>query len=119
MLPRGSRCILGLEDGDDAAAATQARSRPPRRGRGRSSSNVEQLRPLFREFMGQPNPAEQNTFNVPVCIQLLGVLPAEHPLVGRIHARVTNYFDADEARAAPSQIPRRRQRVVLSESDSN
>jgi hypothetical protein len=119
MLPRHSRCILGLEDeenGDGGAAAAPPRLRRPRRG----SSNVEALRPLFSEFLRQPDPAEQNMFNVPVCIQLLGVLPPTHPLVGRIQARVTNYFDADEARAAPAPptVPRRRARHAESDSDA-
>lgn len=91
MLPRHSRCILGIEDDEGNAVVQERRQRRRHRT---DSSNVGALRPLFQEFMGQPDPGQLNTFNVPVCIQLLGVLPAGHPLVARIHSRVEDFLDA-------------------------
>ena len=117
MLPTHSRCILGLEDDRNTAERPGGQRRQRRRGNG-STSAVEGLRPLFQEFMGQPAPQQQNTFNVPVCIQLLGVLPAGHPLVSRIHSRVEEFFDADLARGRDARsAPLRRSRDALDESD--
>jgi hypothetical protein len=118
MLPKRSRCILGLENENDEGNAAVVPGRRQRRRHRTDSSNVGALRHLFQEFMGQPDPEQLNTFSVPVCIQLLGVLPEGHRLVDRIHSRVEEFLDAAQEATAPRnrQQARRRPR---SPSDSD
>lgn len=88
MLPRTSRCILGLEDApaDDErgerGAVVEGGSQADRRNRRRYAAMWEGASALFERF-GEPQqhapppPPPRQNFDANACIQLLNVLPRD------------------------------------------
>ena len=120
-----ARCILGLEEEENAAGGGGDDGGRASRQRRRFANMWDGARPLFEEFLGQPDLPEaiiaspvpqraQPHFNVESCIQLLSVLPpSERDLRADAIDRLRAYMDADrnaEAMQPAPTVPRRRHR---------
>jgi hypothetical protein len=125
MLPRTSRCILGLEDApaDDErgqrGAVVEAGSQAERRNRRRYAAMWEGASALFERF-GEPQqhapppPPLRRNFDANACIQLLNVLPRDseahlrRSALDRLRTFMAEDQAADEAADGAAESPRRR-----------
>jgi hypothetical protein len=125
MLPKTSRCILGLEDApaDDGrgerGAVVEGGSQTDRRNRRRYAAMWEGASALFERFgeseqHAPPPPPPRRNFDANACIQLLNVLPRDSEARLRRSAldRLRTFMDedqaADEAADGAAESPRRR-----------